>query len=48
MSIIQIVAKTVITTVDLCLLLAAFKVESSKSIRPLLVFVLINLMGVWI
>ena len=48
MSIIQIVLKTVITTIDLCLLLAAIKVESSKGIKPLLVFVFINLMGVWI
>jgi hypothetical protein len=49
MSILQIVVKTVITTLDLIIVLGAFKSEvEDKGKKALFVMTLINLTGVWI
>jgi len=49
MNLAQIICKTVITTVDICLILASIKTDSSKRVlKPFLLFTFINLVGVWI
>ena len=49
MNLLQIVCKTVITTIDFILVLGLLKTDSSKNVvKPFLVFILFNLAGVWI
>ena len=48
MDTIQIIAKTVVTTLDVIVLLAATKNEGTAMRNAALVFIAINCVGVWI
>ena len=50
MSIVQIVIRTIVTTVDLLLTLTVIKVNGidEGAVRAIAIVVLLNLMGVWI
>lgn len=49
MNVFQIVMKTVITTLDLIFIFAAFKFEEGQSVNKFgIIFLLMNVAGVWI
>ena len=50
MNAIQIAVRTAVTTIDVLLLIAMFKANNEKDFvkKAVLVFVLVNVMGVWI
>lgn len=48
MDILEIVIKTVITTLDFSLVYFALKDADNKVKKPIILFILLNLMGVWI
>ena len=45
---VQLVVKTVVTTLDVAILIASVKALDKSAVKAAAVFAVINLMGVWI